>query len=242
MNDKTNPTRRRFWPRFTLRVLLVFVTLVGIGLGYWTHRARQQRRIVERIQQGGGMVCYERDGPLAPEPRNFVVEWMASVLTRDYLERVVAVTVVRNEGVLHDLDKLRGLESLQINDDALTDEDLIGLANCRELRHFLIGEPWLLDDDGDSSLISDKSLVRIARLPNLESARVQGKGFTRLFTRLGIEALAESSTLRDLEIGLFDPSVNASDFEPMRRLGRIESLQAWGAKGSGWGGESIIKW
>ncbi|HEX5102946.1 MAG TPA: hypothetical protein VFV87_04000, partial [Pirellulaceae bacterium] len=57
------PTRRRFWPRFTLRVLLVAVTAVGVGLGIWTHRAREQARIVKLIQDGGGMVCYERDGP-----------------------------------------------------------------------------------------------------------------------------------------------------------------------------------
>jgi len=47
-------------------VLLIFVTLVAVGLGYWTHRAREQGRIVKRIQDGGGMVCYERDGPDAP--------------------------------------------------------------------------------------------------------------------------------------------------------------------------------
>jgi len=229
--------RRRLRPRFTLRLLLVAITAVCIGLAIWTHRAREQRRVVELIEQDSGMVCYERDGPTAPEPRGLVVEWLASVLSRDYLERVVSATV-HNRKVLRDLGNLRGLESLQICDHRLNDDDLAALLVCRDLRVIQIGDTYFFGDDVPKSQISDKSLHIIARLPKLETARLHGGGFTRK----GIETLASSPTLRDLEIGLCNESVVARDFDKLKHLGRIQTLQAWRPTEAGLGVEEIVKW
>lgn len=218
-----SPTRpRRFWPRFTLRVLLVFVTLVGVGLGYWTHRARQQRRIVEQIELGGGMVCYEREGPGALEPRNFAVEWLATFLSRDYLEGIATVSI-HNRDAIPTLHKLRGLETLGIIDADLNDSDLTAIANCRELVVLRIGDTYVFGDNAPKSQISDRSLILIARLPKLEIASLHGTGFNSA----GIDALAKSPTLRNLEIGLCDESVVASDFDHIKRLGRVQSLKVW---------------
>jgi hypothetical protein len=223
-----SPTRpRRFWPRFTLRVLLVFVTLVGVGLGYWTHRARDQRRIVERIEQGGGMVCYERDGPDAPDPRNFAVEWLAKVLNRDYLERVVSATI-DDRKVLRDARHLTGLESLQIDDAELTDDDLTVLVHYSELRVLRICPADPFAEVNAGSQISDISLRRIARLPKLEVADLYGAGFWRE----GIQSLNSSLTLRKLTVGPFEESVIATDFSPLKRAGRIQSFWAWRKKGA----------
>ena len=237
MPSVSPPRPRRFWPRFTLRVLLVFVTLTGIGLGYWTHRARQQRRIVERIEQGGGMVCYERDGPTAPDPRNFAVEWLAKVLSRDYLEGISAVSI-HNREAIPNLHHLRGLETLRIIDPNLNDSDLTAIANCRELGVLQIGDTYFFGDNAPKSQISDGSLILIARLPKLEIASLHGTGFTRA----GIEALAQSPTLKSLEVGLCEPSVVASDFDTIKGLGRVQSLKAWRGKAGELGFEEIIKW
>jgi hypothetical protein len=238
--SKVSTPKRRFWPRFTLRVLLVFVTLVGVGLGFWTHwtnRARQQRRIVEQIEQGGGMVCYEREGPGAPEPRNFAVEWLATILSRDYLEGIVQVSL-HNREAIPNLPKLHGLETIGIRDANLDDSDLTAIANCRDLVVLYIGDAYFFGDNVPKSQISDRSLILIARLPKLEIAHVHGTGFTRA----GIEALAQSPTLRSLEIGLCDPSVVASDFDTIKGLGRVKSLKAWRGKEGELGFEEIIKW
>ena len=237
MPSDSPPGKRPFWPRFTLRVLLVFVTIVGVGLGYWTHRAREQGRIVEQIQQGGGMVCYEREGPGAPEPRSFALEWLAKFLSRDYLEGIAAVSIHNREAIPH-LHKLRGLETLGISDANLNDSDLTAIANCRELVVLRIGDTYIFGDNVPKSQISDQSLMLIARLPKLEIASLHGTGFTRA----GIEALAQSPTLRSLEIGLCEPSVVASDFDTIKGLGRIQSLKAWRGKAGELGFEEIIKW
>lgn len=237
MPPDSPPLKRRFWPRFTLRVLLVFVTLVGVSLGYWTHRAREQARIVKLIEGGGGMVCYERDGPAAPEPRSFALEWLAKILSRDYLEGIAAVSI-HNREAIPNLHKLRGLETLGISDANLTDSDLTAIANCRDLVVLRIGDTYIFGDNVPKSQISDRSLFLIARLPRLEIASLHGTGFTRS----GIEVLAQSPTLRSLEIGLCEPSVVASDFDAIKGLGRIQSLKAWRGKAGELGFEEIIKW
>jgi hypothetical protein len=216
-------------------VLLVFVTLVGIGLGYWTHRAREQARIVKLIQDGGGSVCYERDGPDAPEPRNLVVEWLAGYLSRDHFERVVTASISGRE-VLRNLGQLRDLERVYIDGAVLADDDLKSLAHCRELQVLRISDFY--GEGIPKSHLTDKSLKIIAKLPRLEVASLYGTGFTRK----GIETLTTSPTLRDLQIVVFDESVVASDFDNMKRLGRIQSLRAWRGKSTESVVEVIVKW
>lgn len=233
--SKVRAPNRRLWPRFTLRVLLVFVTLVGIGLGYWTHRARQQARTVKLIQDGGGMVCYERDGPFAPEPRSFVVEWLAERLGRDYFEGVTAAFVHERE-VIPELDALGGLENLTVYDSRLRDEDLAAIESCSTLRFLQVGDALL--GYGNASMISDQSLLAIARLPNLEIAHLHGTGFTRE----GISALASAPKLERLAIDWCADSVQASDFDEMKRLGRVQSLVAWRSRPDGTRMAKIIEW
>jgi hypothetical protein len=218
-------------------VLLVFVTIVGLSLGLWTHRAREQARIVKLIQEGGGMVCYEREGPVAPEPRNFAVEWLATFLSRDYLEGIAQVSL-HNREAIPNLPKLHGLETLGISDSNLNDSDLTAIASCRDLVVLRIGDTYFFGDNVPKSQISDKSLILIAKLPKLEIAHLHG---TR-FTREGIDALAQSPTLRSLEIGLCEPSVVASDFDTIKAFGRVQSLKAWRGKAGEPGIEVIIKW
>ena len=232
-----SPLRKhRFWPRFTLRVLLVFVTLVGVGLGYWTHRARQQRRIVERIEQGGGMVCYEREGPVAPEPRNFAVEWLAKFLSRDYLERVDYANV-RSRDAIRDLHHLRGLAGLKISFEGLRDDDLTFLSRCDGLQTLQLGDPFYLGSQFPKSTISDKSLYTIARLPRLEVAQLYGPGFSRE----GLVSLGSLGKLRQLQIGLCDNSVFPGDFNRAKQIGQIQTLRAWRATPNS-GVEEFVKW
>ncbi|MDX1948078.1 MAG: hypothetical protein SFU86_21955 [Pirellulaceae bacterium] len=53
MTSEPKPATKphRLWPRFTLRVFLAVITLLAIGLGWWTHRAREQRRVVQALQR-----------------------------------------------------------------------------------------------------------------------------------------------------------------------------------------------
>src|SRR5436190_14020071 len=57
-NPLSPKNRLRSPLRFTLRLLFAAVTVLSILLGIWTHRAREQRRLVERIRAAGGKVRY----------------------------------------------------------------------------------------------------------------------------------------------------------------------------------------
>lgn len=236
-NPTPLPKPRRWWPRFTLRVLLALVTLLCIGLGWWTQRAREQRRVVQLIEAGGGMVCYERDGPEpAYEPGSFK-GWLVERMGRDYFEGIVAA-YLHDRKLLRHLPTLRSLRQLHVYDHNLKDEDLATVGRCRELRVLYVSEGELPGNDQSRTQLGDQSLRVIARLEKLEVVELHGTDFTRS----GIEALATAPSLQTLVIGLCDASVEARDFDKLRRLGRIKSLQAWRATDSPLGVEEIARW
>ena len=61
-NDQATPSDavprkpRRRWLRFSLRTLLILVTLLSIGLGWFVHRGERRRGGREEV---GGMVFYD---------------------------------------------------------------------------------------------------------------------------------------------------------------------------------------
>ncbi|MDX1948079.1 MAG: hypothetical protein SFU86_21960 [Pirellulaceae bacterium] len=231
------PTPRRWWPRFTLRMLLALITLLAISLGWWTHRAREQRRVVEMIEASGGMACYESDGPApAYEPGSFK-GWLVEKMGRDYFEEIVAA-YLHDRKLLRNLAIFPGLRQLHVYDPHLKDEDLAVVGRCRELRVLYVSEGEFGGDVVSNTQLGDKSLHVIAKLDKLEVVELHGIDFSRA----GIEALATAPSLRTLVIGLCDASVEARDFDKLKRLGRIKSLQAWRATDSPSGVEEIARW
>jgi hypothetical protein len=208
-------------------VLLVVVTTVGIALGYWTHRARQQRRIVELIEAGGGSVYYEHEGPLAPR-RGPIIAWLAELLGRDYVDTVVEAAVHDRKTVPEAL-KLHRWRQLQIYGDELDDRQLAQLARCRDLE--------VLNVDFRLKKVSGPTLRMLSRLPRLRVLHVSGV----LISEAGIRDLAASPTLEVLSIGSCDASVDASDFDAVKRQDRIKTLHVW-RRGKNGSEEIIARW
>src|SRR5258707_8959804 len=82
--------------RFTLRLLIAFVTLLCIALGIWTHRAREQRRLVDAIRRSGGNAYYDYQSwgtsPIKRQSR--LSQWLLNQIGADYFHDITAVTVV----------------------------------------------------------------------------------------------------------------------------------------------------
>jgi hypothetical protein len=70
--------RKRRWLQFSLRTLLVAVTLLAVWLGLWTDRARRQRVAVQRVRELGGDIRYDYENQKGGQPPG--PEWLRRLL------------------------------------------------------------------------------------------------------------------------------------------------------------------
>jgi hypothetical protein len=133
------PAIRRRWFRFSLRMLLVVVTLLCVWLGIQVNAARRQREAVAEILKAGGTVSYDYKPP-GPV-------WGRNAIGDDYFQTVNAVqlshppdrrlrqsyeiTLVKGISFEHDpalasLEKLSHLEILSLRGTHVTGEMLLG--------------------------------------------------------------------------------------------------------------------
>jgi hypothetical protein len=229
-------TKPRSWRlRFTLRLMLALVTLLGIMLGWWTHRAREQQRLVERIMRSkGGAIEYDypRD-PRTDEPlESNVPKFLLDGLGVDYFYNVIEVGT-EDPTVLPELTRLDCLNRLAVGNKNWTDKDLAPIAQLRTLTYLHIA---MGDNETPLPPIGDPSLMMIAQLPQLESAWVKGTGITAR----GIEYLSRSTSLRRVHIACADPNLDAHIAETFRRTGRVSyfCIERFTSKAA----ERLVEW
>src|SRR5262245_44099219 len=84
--------RRRRWFTLSVRALMIFVLVIGGGLGWVVHRARVQRNAVTAIERAGGRVYYDwqssPSGRSNPKARHWIPQWFVDYLGRDYFGSV----------------------------------------------------------------------------------------------------------------------------------------------------------
>lgn len=165
--EPVSPPRRHCFrlTRFSLRFLLVIVTVIAIWLGVVTNGAGVQRRAAWIVHKYGGEVEYDWEdqkmaGPQAPR-------WLQEFLGDHYFQRLVSVRIWYSGGTAEsdevaDVLKVQSLERLYLIRQSLSDhafDRLVQLPNLRELA--------LLDTD-----LTDAQLLQLA-----------SKGLTRLDLR-----------------------------------------------------------
>jgi hypothetical protein len=230
--ESPTPICRRFWPRFTLRVLLAIMTALCIGLAWWTQRAREQKRIAEQIRLSGGGIVYDFDAENTPnwiaskspmwsaqlvdedfdgeivDDQSTVPRWLLDRLGVDFFHTIIQASV-------SDCDELREIDSLSYVQElhaghGVNDEDIRHVARLRRLKRFVAGTHGKL---------SVESLHLLARMPSLEVAILEGE-----FSAEGLAALASSPSLREVTVSGCDDSVDLAVVEVFRKHGRVHSL------------------
>lgn len=168
MDDK--PKRR--WFSYSLRTLLVFVTIASVGFGWLGMKMRQaerQRQAIEVIQALGGAVFYdyERDfneifnpSPTPPGP-----EWIRDFLGDNFFAEVTAVNLSRmnvGDDVMVQLQELPKLQRIHLWGTKITDAGLIYLERLSELQTL----------DVSDTKVTEAGCQELQKaLPNLEIIR-----------------------------------------------------------------------
>ena len=226
------PPRRRL--RFTLRLLLAGMTLLCIGLGIWTHRAREQRRIVERIRQVEGVVFYgigfgRFDRPVNIFTSSPVPQWLLAGIGEDFFHHADSVWLHEgkcDQQLLADIARLPRLRELHIYTPQLTDHDLTPLSSASSLTTL-----WIQSSLGENRglEIGDDSLILIGQLPAIRSVAIHG----RCISVEGLAALAQAKTLREVSVRGCNENVDASVGKLFSKERRITDCEIWKSIGSG---------
>src|SRR5260221_655750 len=134
------PKRKRRWFQYSLRTLLIFVTLVGLFCGLIVRPALEQRRVVREINALGARVGYDhRNGIFAiafgPEST-----WLDRLVGNDFMHTATGVGCQGDHGIdkmLRLAAQLPHLESIDLTACDVTDSDFAairGLERLKELR------------------------------------------------------------------------------------------------------------
>lgn len=162
-NDKATPSGdlprkpRGRWLQVSLRTLLILVTLLGVGLGWFVHCGERQRRAVEALKEVGGEISYDTPGA-APAEKSFD---LSGWFPRDYLDDVDRVDLSESKFTDAEMVHLRGLTGLQsihLNGTLVTDAGLAHLKGLHRLKHLTL----------DGIQVTDDGLAHVQGLTQLE--------------------------------------------------------------------------
>jgi hypothetical protein len=182
--DNAEPRRR--WNQFSLRTLLIGVTLAGCGLGWLgikIREARQQQAAVAAIEKAGGFVEYDYLFGSQPDggrsPRLSGPAWLHSVLGDDFFRNVVSVDHRGRSFGDADMAQLRGLTQLRrfgLCGARITDAGLEYLTELTKLQELHLAYCEGLTDAGLERL---KGLRKLQFL-NLVETEIDDAGLERL--------------------------------------------------------------
>ena len=151
------PKPRRRWYQFTLRTLLIAVTVAGCGLGWLGFKiraAREQQAAIAVIYELGGRTLYadefDADGNYVPcaAPELPGPQWLQGVLGADFYRSVQAAFLSQAPITDATLEKLQGLSQLRIlwlDGTPLTDAGLRHVGRLAKLEGLRLSETPVTD-------------------------------------------------------------------------------------------------
>ena len=148
----TEPTkpkpRRPFW-QFSLRTMLVLLTVFCMWLGWIAHRANEQRKAVAWVRETGGLVYYDyeidEDGMYRRDPKPPGPKWLRQFLGADYFQEVTRLFLDNTE--VSDLTPLAGMRNLEVlHLDGTQVSDLAPLAKLTSLQRLSLSNTQIREE------------------------------------------------------------------------------------------------
>jgi hypothetical protein len=186
--------------RFSLKTLLIVVTLLALWLGYTAHRARQQEQVVEAILDVGGRVTFahqrgedHKDGARTYDTRKEpnAPSWLVTTIGADYFRKVDSISLVNvpvTDEWLEQLGKLSSLDSLLLRNTNITGK---GVA-----RLHLLPKLEVLNVQGMTA-VNDVTLRTISNGTRLKSLNFHD---CKDITDAGVACLAPLNNLERLDL------------------------------------------
>ena len=183
-----NKPRRR-WFQFSLRTLLIGVTVAACGLGWLGVRvkdARKQAAAVTAVEKLGGFVCYDfqadsmGDGVSAPGTPG--PAWLRAILGDDFFRSVWLVTFAGTSITDAELQRLGDFEQLNwliLDGTLVSDAGLEHLKGLRQLKRLSLNNTSF--DDERLEHLKEFTQLRVLELMGTE---VTGRGVDNLHQAL----------------------------------------------------------
>jgi hypothetical protein len=204
--------RKRRWFQFSLRTLMIVVTvfaIVGGWFGAKMARARRQQATVEAVRKSVGWVGYKYQvgpfGQLIPNATPPNPAWLRKMLGDDFFADVISVGVNTDRGaeILTQFDRLQFARlELYVTDAGM--EHVAGLSQLQGL-------------DLGSSEVTDAGLHHIQRLSGLRRLTLPPR-----VTDAGMRYLADLGQLQVLLV--VGKSVTDAGLEHLKGLRQLETL------------------
>jgi Leucine-rich repeat (LRR) protein len=192
-SDRVSRPWRRFL-RFSVRGLILTVTVLGAGLGWIVRQAHIQRDAVAAIQEAGGSVTYDWEfdnGKYLPGGKPWAPSWLVDLIGVDFFDRVTLVNLSQAprppDSVLAEVGRLNQLEILELAGNAsVTDAGLVHLKGLTNLSGLGLNNTQITD----AGLVHMKGLTKLSYL-GLNGTQVTDAGLVRLkgLTNLSILGL-----------------------------------------------------
>lgn len=203
------PTRR--WFQYSLRTLLVFVTLCAIACSWLALSLREVKReeaAAAAFAKFNGGAAWDEN---APGPA-----WLRGVLGEHFFGHVIWVRLDGGQvtdSTLEPLDTMNHLQQLDLFDTHVTDAGLEHLEGLRELKKLSV----------DQTNVTDVGLEKIAGLKQLEYLSL----FKTQVTDAGLGKLAGLSKLQTL--GLASENVTDAGLEHLQRMRQLTYIYLGGS-------------
>ena len=245
MTDK--PNLRRRWLQFSLRTLMLVVTVFCIWLGITAKRARDQKEVVVALRNLNVRVTYDyqveasrlhfaRTNKPAPWPT-----WLCDLFGIDFFANVVATghydNVIHNAG-LDQVGRLPHLMAVYYNGVGMDDRGLRILSSTSGLENLAVRNSQITD----AGLVHLKGLTSLIRL-YLSNTKITDRGLEQLKGLTHLRTLDLTNTqvtgaglvhLKGLtELQLLDlayTQITDAGLEHLKEMKQLEILHIKGTK------------
>jgi Leucine-rich repeat (LRR) protein len=212
--QSTIPRPKRRWYQYSLRTLLIIVTLFAVACSWFAvklQQARRQREAVEAIVKLGGWVAYDyqldASGNIWQGMEPAGPAWLRKILGDDFFRTVVYAQPKDDASmlILKDLSEIRRLD---LRNSQVTDTGMTVIKDLKRLQWLAIRH----------LPISDIGLINLQGLYQLQFLDM---GDTKV-TDEGIKYLKDLSQLQSLD--LWNIRITDKGLEQLNRLSQLQTL------------------